>query len=139
MRADTIYLFGYERVPGSACWALALSGARTSVFDTRPWDGNRIRRARQAGHADVFHVEVLASALFSRFDRGAHAPLTTPSARRKVLYCVGVAGQRERRRLIADAERSLSNAARRRCLLAFDAPAVRTTDGRLRRTITARI
>ncbi len=42
--------------------------ARTGLFDTHPSDGDRIRRARQAGNPGVFHLELPASVLFSRFD-----------------------------------------------------------------------
>jgi hypothetical protein len=42
--------------------------ARTGLFDTHPSDGDRIRRARQAGDPGVFHLELPASVLFSRFD-----------------------------------------------------------------------
>lgn len=42
--------------------------ARTRVFDTHPSAGDRIRRARQAKEAGVFHLNLPASILFSRFD-----------------------------------------------------------------------
>jgi Zn-dependent protease with chaperone function len=42
--------------------------SRTGVFDAHPSDGDRIRRARQAGDPGVFHLELPASVLFSHFD-----------------------------------------------------------------------
>jgi Zn-dependent protease with chaperone function len=42
--------------------------ATTGLFDTHPSDGDRIRRARQAGEPGVFHLDQPASVLFSRFD-----------------------------------------------------------------------
>ena len=47
-------------------WGFGL--ARTGLFDTHPSDGERIRRARQTGEAGVFHLELPASVLLSRFD-----------------------------------------------------------------------
>ncbi len=41
---------------------------RTGLFDTHPSDGDRIRRARQAGEPGVFYLDRPASVLFSRFD-----------------------------------------------------------------------
>lgn len=42
--------------------------ATTGLFDTHPSDGDRIRRARQAREPGVFHLDLPASVLFSRFD-----------------------------------------------------------------------
>jgi Zn-dependent protease with chaperone function len=42
--------------------------APTGPFDTHPSKGDRIRRARQAGEAGVFHLEGPASALFTAFE-----------------------------------------------------------------------
>jgi Zn-dependent protease with chaperone function len=42
--------------------------ATTGIFDTHPSDGDRIRRARQAQAPGVFHLDLPAGALFSRFD-----------------------------------------------------------------------
>jgi hypothetical protein len=40
----------------------------TGLFDTHPSNGDRIRRARQAGEPGVFNLEAPASALFSSFE-----------------------------------------------------------------------
>jgi Zn-dependent protease with chaperone function len=40
----------------------------TGIFDTHPSNGDRIRRARQAGEPGVFQIEAPASALFSSFE-----------------------------------------------------------------------
>jgi Zn-dependent protease with chaperone function len=42
--------------------------ATTGLFDTHPSDGDRIRRARQAGEPGVFHLEQPATTLFANFD-----------------------------------------------------------------------
>ena len=42
--------------------------ARTGLFDTHPSDGDRIRKARQAGEPGVFQLDLPASVLFSHFD-----------------------------------------------------------------------
>jgi len=42
--------------------------ARTRLFDTHPSNGDRIRRARQAGAHGVFELTLPASVLFSHFD-----------------------------------------------------------------------
>ncbi len=42
--------------------------ARTGVFDSHPSDGDRIRRARQAGEPGVFDLELPATTLFANFD-----------------------------------------------------------------------
>lgn len=42
--------------------------AKTGLFDTHPSDGDRIRKARQAGEPGVFHIEAPAAILFSNFD-----------------------------------------------------------------------
>ncbi len=42
--------------------------AKTGLFDTHPSDGDRIRRARQAGEPGVFHLGLPASVLFTHFD-----------------------------------------------------------------------
>ena len=39
----------------------------TGVFDTHPSQGDRIRRARQAGEPGIFHLDGPASALFAKF------------------------------------------------------------------------
>ncbi len=41
--------------------------SRTGLFDTHPSDGDRIRRARQAGQPGVFQLDLPASLLFSNF------------------------------------------------------------------------
>jgi Zn-dependent protease with chaperone function len=60
----------HAKLPPVLCQRMqdTLGLARTGVFDTHPSDGDRIRRARQAGDAGVFHLELPASVLFSRFD-----------------------------------------------------------------------
>ena len=60
----------HAKLPPVFCQRLqdTLGLARTGWFDTHPSDGDRIRRARQAGDAGVFHLELPASVLFSRFD-----------------------------------------------------------------------
>lgn len=42
--------------------------AKTGLFDTHPSDGDRIRRARQAGEGGVFHLELPATLLFANFE-----------------------------------------------------------------------
>jgi Zn-dependent protease with chaperone function len=42
--------------------------ATTGLFDTHPSDGDRIRRARQAGEPGVFHLDQPATVLFANFD-----------------------------------------------------------------------
>src|ERR1043166_4319370 len=42
--------------------------ARTGVFDSHPSDGDRIRRARQAGEPGVFDLELPATTLFANFE-----------------------------------------------------------------------
>lgn len=42
--------------------------AKTGLFDSHPSDGDRIRRARQAGEPGVFHLEYPATVLFSNFE-----------------------------------------------------------------------
>jgi Zn-dependent protease with chaperone function len=42
--------------------------SKTGVFDTHPSDGDRIRQARRAEEPGVFHLDLPASVLFSRFD-----------------------------------------------------------------------
>jgi Zn-dependent protease with chaperone function len=49
--------------------------ARTGLFHTHPSDGDRIRRARQAGEPGVFHLDLPASVLFSNFE-GASKQIT---------------------------------------------------------------
>ena len=60
----------HAKLPPALCQRMqdTLGLARTRVFDTHPSDGDRIRRARQAGDTGVFHLELPASVLFSRFD-----------------------------------------------------------------------
>src|SRR5439155_26702411 len=41
---------------------------KTKFFDTHASDGDRIRMARRAGEPGVFHLDLPASVLFSRFD-----------------------------------------------------------------------
>ncbi len=41
---------------------------KTSVFDTHPSDGDRIRQARRAGEPGVFDLNAPAAALFTNFD-----------------------------------------------------------------------
>jgi hypothetical protein len=41
---------------------------RTKIFDTHPSDGDRIRMARRADEPGVFHLDLPAAVLFSRFD-----------------------------------------------------------------------
>lgn len=43
----------------------------TRWFDTHPSNGDRIRRARQAGEPGVFHLELPATMLFANFDVAA--------------------------------------------------------------------
>jgi Zn-dependent protease with chaperone function len=59
-----------SRIPPAARQHLqdTLGLARTGLFDTHPSDGDRIRRARQAGEPGVFLLDLPASVLFSRFD-----------------------------------------------------------------------
>ncbi len=45
--------------------------SQTGVFDTHSSDGDRIRRARQAAEAGLFHLEHPATILFSNFDVAA--------------------------------------------------------------------
>jgi len=40
----------------------------TGLFDTHPSNGDRIRKARQAGEPGIFHLDAPAKALFSSFD-----------------------------------------------------------------------
>lgn len=42
--------------------------ATTGLFDTHPSDGDRIRRARQAGEPGMFHLDQPATVLFANFD-----------------------------------------------------------------------
>jgi Zn-dependent protease with chaperone function len=60
----------HAKLPPALCQRMqdTLGLARTGVFDSHPSDGDRIRRARQAGDAGVFHLELPASVLFSHFD-----------------------------------------------------------------------
>jgi Zn-dependent protease with chaperone function len=46
----------------------AVGLATTGLFDTHPSDGDRIRRARQAGEPGVFHLDQPATMLFASFD-----------------------------------------------------------------------
>jgi Zn-dependent protease with chaperone function len=60
----------HAKLPAALCQRLQdrLGLAQTGLFDTHPSDGDRIRRARQAGEPGVFHLALPASVLFSRFD-----------------------------------------------------------------------
>jgi len=60
----------YSKLPAAFCQHLqdTLGLAQTRIFDTHPSDGDRIRRARQAGDLGVFHLDLPASVLFSHFD-----------------------------------------------------------------------
>jgi hypothetical protein len=60
----------HAKLPPAFCQRMqdTLGLARTGLFDTHPSDGDRIRRARQADDAGVFHLELPATALFSHFD-----------------------------------------------------------------------
>jgi Zn-dependent protease with chaperone function len=41
---------------------------KSSIFDTHPSPGDRIRKARQAGEDGIFHLEMPATALFANFE-----------------------------------------------------------------------
>ena len=60
----------HAKLPPAFCQRLqdTLGLARTGIFATHPSDGDRIRRARQAADPGVFHLDLPASVLFSRFD-----------------------------------------------------------------------
>jgi hypothetical protein len=60
----------HAKLPPALCQRMqdTLGLARTRLFDTHPSDGDRIRRARQAGDPGVFHLDLPASVLFSYFD-----------------------------------------------------------------------
>jgi Zn-dependent protease with chaperone function len=60
----------HAKLPPLFCQRMqdTLGLARTGLFDTHPSDGDRIRRARQAGDAGVFRLELPAEVLFSHFD-----------------------------------------------------------------------
>lgn len=49
-------------------WEDTMGLDATGLFDTHPSNGDRIRRARQAGEAGVFHLTAPASQLFANFD-----------------------------------------------------------------------
>ena len=59
----------HAKLPAALCRRIQdrLGLARTRLFDTHPSDGDRIRRARQAGDPGVFHLELPASILLSHF------------------------------------------------------------------------
>jgi len=59
----------HAKLPAALCQRIQdrLGLARTRLFDTHPSDGDRIRRARQAGDPGVFHLELPASILLSHF------------------------------------------------------------------------
>ena len=60
----------HAKLPPAFCQRLqdTLGLARTRLFDVHPSDGDRIRRARQAGEAGVFHMDLPAAVLFCHFD-----------------------------------------------------------------------
>jgi len=60
----------HAKLPSAFCQRMQdrLRLARTGLFDTHPSDGDRIRRARQAGDPGVFHLDLPAAVLFSHFD-----------------------------------------------------------------------
>jgi Zn-dependent protease with chaperone function len=60
----------HAKLPPALCQRMqdTLGLARTGLFDTHPSDGDRIRRARQAGDPGVFHLDLPASVLFSHFE-----------------------------------------------------------------------
>jgi len=65
----TYLLQHYDQVPMATRTQMEdrLGLAATGLFDTHPSDGDRIRCARRAGEAGVFHLDGPATALFSNF------------------------------------------------------------------------
>jgi Zn-dependent protease with chaperone function len=63
-------VFNHSRLPALVRERMQdrLGLSRTGVFDTHPSDGDRIRQARRAEEPGVFHLDLPASVLFSRFD-----------------------------------------------------------------------
>lgn len=59
-----------SKLPPAHCQRVldTLGMETTGVFDTHPSNGDRIRRARQAGQPGVFQLDAPASILFTRFD-----------------------------------------------------------------------